>query len=110
MKVTDVEFIDFTTSQKLYEIIRRGAPAGYIDGYTMMDYGGGVFTDLGRCKQANHSVQYVGYGTENGIGYWIIKNSWSMFFGERGYMRLMDNGGIPCKGVWFLLPKVSPLN
>ncbi|XP_037952781.1 procathepsin L [Teleopsis dalmanni] len=60
-------------------------------------YMGGIYDD-DECNQddVNHSVVVVGYGTENGKDYWIIKNSYSSNWGENGFMRILRNANSFC--------------
>ena len=52
-------------------------------------YSSGILTDGIKCgTNLDHAVEIIGYGTENGIDYWKVRNSWSSTWGEQGYVRI----------------------
>ncbi|XP_063170251.1 pro-cathepsin H [Candoia aspera] len=56
-----------------------------------MFYQQGVYTST-RCDKTpdkvNHAVLAVGYGEENGLPFWIVKNSWGPSWGMDGYFNI----------------------
>ena len=51
-------------------------------------YSGGIL-DSPNCGTAlDHAVEIVSYGTENGVDYWNVRNSWGTSWGESGYVRI----------------------
>jgi len=56
-------------------------------------YNGGIISGTECGTQLDHGVLAVGYGSENGTEYYIVKNSWSASWGESGYVRLAVEDG-----------------
>lgn len=54
-------------------------------------YKSGVYDDASCTRNLNHAVLVVGYGTEHGKDYWLVKNSWGQKWGENGYAKILRN-------------------
>ena len=59
-------------------------------------YASGIFNDYKCGTNVNHATLIVGYGVKQSTGneYWIMKNSWSTYWGEEGYMRVYITDGV----------------
>jgi cathepsin F len=71
----------------LYEL---GPISVGMDATTLQFYIGGVANPWLCSQTNNHAVLIVGYGHSIfGKDYWLIKNSWGAWWGERGYFKLV---------------------
>jgi len=55
-------------------------------------YTSGILNSTTCGTQLDHGVLAVGYGTENGQAYYLVKNSWGSSWGDNGYLKIADNG------------------
>jgi cathepsin L len=77
----------------------QGPLAVAVDASRWSFYGGGIFDGcpISGNIDIDHLVQLVGYGTDAGQAYWIVRNSWGSGWGEQGYIRLKrDETGNTC--------------
>lgn len=64
---------------------------------TFSYYSNGVYDDpacIGDEAHLDHQVLLVGYGTLNGKDYWLVKNSWSTYWGNDGYILIAQKDNI----------------
>ncbi len=53
-----------------------------------MLYKGGILSSSACGTNLDHAVNLIGYGSENGKDFWLVRNSWGTSWGEKGYMRI----------------------
>eukprot|EP00762_Andalucia_godoyi_P006591 ANDGO_05002.mRNA.1 Cathepsin B-like CP2 len=54
-----------------------------------ISYTSGVYKHQTGELLGGHAVKLVGWGTENGVAYWLIANSWGPAWGETGFFKIV---------------------
>jgi len=71
-----------------------------------LTYESGVYKRTSNQYLGGHAVKILGWGTLNGVKYWLVANSWNPSWGDKGYFRIIRgvnecgiesscNGGVP---------------
>lgn len=87
-KVSEYKVIDEGKENDLLDAVANIGPVSVgMDASDLSAYESGIY----KCSSSrlDHAVLAVGYGSENGVDYWIIKNSWGKSWGENGYFKLV---------------------
>ncbi len=58
------------------------------DTKVFQSYSSGVITGSACGTSLDHGVLIAGYGEENGVMYWLVKNSWGPTWGDDGYVKI----------------------
>jgi cathepsin L len=75
-------------------LYNKGPLAISVQANTWQHYESGVFNGCTNMSniEIDHAVQLVGYGVDGTAGeYWLVRNSWGVLWGEKGYIRLLRN-------------------
>lgn len=87
------------------EIVERGPIACGISATDDFDlYMGGIYNDTSGALEINHEIEVGGFGvSEDGVKFWIGRNSWGTYWGEEGWFRIVrgtNNLGIESACDW----------
>lgn len=93
VKISDYKDVPANNEKLLMDAVASVPVAVMIDGGDpgFQFYKAGIFT--GQCgTELNLGATVVGYGTSNdGVNFWIVKNSWGTEWGEEGYIRMQKD-------------------
>jgi len=71
------------------EIYTNGPVEAAFTVYTdFNNYKSGVYHHVSGSAEGGHAISIIGWGTESGADYWLVKNSWNTDWGDNGYFKI----------------------
>ena len=96
MTVTDYSYVTKNTPSQMKAALENGPLAVAIeaDKRVFQTYKSGVLSDSACGTTLDHAVLAVGWGTEDGQEYFLVKNSWNTTWGDQGYVKIAIKDGL----------------
>ena len=69
------------------------------DQTVFQQYTSGVMDSYLCGTKLDHAITAVGYGTENGKEYYLVRNSWGPDWGDKGYIKIAAEDGLGVCGI-----------
>ncbi|XP_002120307.4 cathepsin B [Ciona intestinalis] len=72
------------------EIMTHGPVEGAFTVYAdFPTYKSGVYKHVTGGVLGGHAIRILGWGSENGVAYWLVANSWNNDWGDKGYFKIL---------------------
>eukprot|EP00347_Sterkiella_histriomuscorum_P009248 403341938 len=87
---------NLTSSAQIQRLVQNRPVAVAVSGYNtyMLNYGGGILDSDLCLDKLDHAMVIVGWGVEKtGVKFWIVRNTWGRWWGEKGYIRIAMKDG-----------------
>merc|ERR1719312_455585 len=97
--VSNFYYVNQGDEDALTTVIAAKGPVAIAINAGMRDfqfYQSGVYDNPSCTAALNHAVLAVGYGTEGGKDYFLVKNSWGTGWGDAGYIKMRRNRNNQC--------------
>ena len=89
-KLTRGSYIVQLTAPMMQEIFHYGPIAATMSVYEdLLNYTNGVYKQNSDKSVGLHAVKIIGWGVEAATPYWLIQNSWTTRWGDRGFFKLL---------------------
>ncbi|XP_043541614.1 procathepsin L-like, partial [Chiloscyllium plagiosum] len=98
-KITDDKWV-WGGEAALEQAVREIGPMSVVINASLKSfqhYKGGVYYDENCNGYVTDEVLVVGFGIEDGMNYWLVKNSWGTDWGEDGYIKIAKDRGNHCE-------------
>lgn len=94
VSVTNINSVAPKSQDALLAAIALGPVAVTVqaDQDVFQRYESGILNSEDCGTNINHAITAVGYGVEDGVTYYIVRNSWGTSWGDNGYIKIAASG------------------
>jgi len=89
VKVASVSNVGTSVSAIKTAVYNSGIISIYLNANKMQSYKSGIMNGSSCSTSINHAVNVIGWGKSGSTTYWLIRNSWGTWWGEKGYFRIV---------------------